>query len=368
MDSKKIIAVAAVAIIAIAACTVVFMNGDDNDSVAMKDAAGNVIEIPDEVKTITGCSPSIVDTLCYMGYGSKLVCVSNYCTNPLVPSGTPQCGSYSNPDSDAISTANADVTFLDNSGSGAKAVYETLKASGMNVILTFGSDDGLDGIYKNIEIFGQIFGDESKADDLVKDLKSEIKYLGEKTDGADVTEVIITTGLGNVWSADSDGNFVNLGAFDGSGVYVAGSGSTASQFIGNVSEMKNPIEGSSWVPADTDYISTKTADVDVIMVTWGGTTPNADAKDKLIEQMKTTAWANCGAVQEGNIVFVCGKTNSDISRLTPYTVFDALPIMSLYMNPECYKATAGGEALSLDDLPFYIDDSNYEMLKGYTEN
>ncbi|MBP3385975.1 MAG: ABC transporter substrate-binding protein [Candidatus Methanomethylophilaceae archaeon] len=368
MDSKKIIAVAAVAIIAIAACAVIFTNGDDDsDSKTMVDAAGNQIKKLNGVDSITGCSSSIVDTICYMGYGDKLVGVVSYCNNPLIPADVKICGSYYSPDTDAISTVNADVSFLDNSGSGSKAAYDTLKASGMNVVLTFGSDDGYEGIYKNIEIFGYIFGCEDKADDIIDEMRDSVEDISENTKSASPTKVIITTGLGSLWGVDENGNFDSISSFDGSGVYAAGVESTASELISKVAKINNPVGGNSWSPLDTDYISTQTSDVEVILVTWGDSAPNADAHAKLIEQMKKTAWANCAAVQNGNVIFVCEKANDDISRTTPYTVFNSLPVMSLYMNPECYKAPSG-ETLTLDDLPYFIDNSNYEILKGYTEN
>lgn len=333
----------------------------------MVDAAGNQIKKLNGVDSITGCSSSIVDTICYMGYGDKLVGVVSYCNNPLIPADVKICGSYYSPDTDAISTVNADVSFLDNSGSGSKAAYDTLKASGMNVVLTFGSDDGYEGIYKNIEIFGYIFGCEDKADDIIDEMRGSVEDISEKTKSASPTKVIITTGLGSLWGVDENGNFDSISSFDGSGVYAAGVESTASELISKVAKINNPVGGNSWSPLDTDYVSTQTSDVEVILVTWGDSAPNADAHAKLIEQMKKTAWANCAAVQNGNVIFVCEKANDDISRTTPYTVFNSLPVMSLYMNPECYKAPSG-ETLTLDDLPYFIDNSNYEILKGYTEN
>ena len=96
--------------------------------------------------------------------------------------------------------------------------------------------------------------------------------------------------------------------------------------------------------------------------------PNDSAVSALIEKLKTTAWANCGAVNSGNIVFIGETVGSDLSRVTPYTVENGLPILSLYINPESYSAVSGGESLSLDDLPFCIDDNNSSELIQYTKN
>ncbi len=372
MDKKQTIAIVAVIIIVVAAIgAYAVLNKGDKDPTpeSMVDAAGNEIKVPDEVKTITAASPSIADVVCYLGYGDNLVCVSKYCTNSAIPSTVTLCGSYSSPDSDAISTANADVTFIDGSGTKAKEVYESLRTTGMNVVLIYGSDDGAEGAYLNVDIVGYVMKDYKKADGIVDEMKDTIESLGENTAKADETVVVISTGLSKL-ATDENGNWTNLDSFDGSGVYIAGSASTLSELASSVSKMRNPISGSSWVAADSDLISTSMGDVDVLVVLWTNkaSVPNDAAVSSLIDKMKTTAWANCGAVNDGNIVFIAGDAGSDLSRVTPYTVLNALPMLSVYLNPECYSATSGGKALTLDDLPTSVDNSNIQKIIGYSKN
>ena len=372
MDKKQTIAIVAVIIIVVAAIgAYAVLNKGDKDPTpeSMVDAAGNEIKVPDEVKTITAASPSIADVICYLGYGDNLVCVSKYCTNSAIPSTVTLCGSYSSPDSDAIYTANADITFIDGSGTKAKEVYESLRTTGMNVVLIYGSDDGAEGAYLNVDIVGYVMKDYKKADGIVDEMKDTIEALGENTAEADETVVVISTGLSKL-ATDENGNWTNLDSFDGSGVYIAGSASTLSELASDVSKMRNPISGSSWVAADSDLISTSMGDVDVLVVLWTNkaSVPNDAAVSSLIDKMKTTAWANCSAVENGNIVFIAGDAGSDLSRVTPYTVLNALPMLSVYLNPECYSATSGGEALTLDDLPTSVDNSNIQKIIGYSKN
>ncbi len=370
MSNKQIYAIVVVIVIIAAVGAYYILNNDRGDSDSpMVDAAGNEIVIPENVESITAASPSIADIVCYMGYADKLVCVSNYCSNSLIPDDVTTCGSYSNPDTDAISTANATVTFIDGSGSNARNAYQTLKEAGMNVVLMYGSDDGAEGIYRNVEIMGYVNGDSSSADQIVSEMRSTMTALDSATSSASETTIIISTGLGSL-STDSSGNFTNLDAFDGSGVYLAGADSTLSTLTSQVSNCNNPISGSSWVSADTDLVSTSLGDVDLLIVLWTNqdSMPSDDAINDLLDKMKETAWANCGAVQSGNIVFIGGTVGSDLSRVTPYTIENGMPIMSLYVNSGCYSTEAGGAALSLSDLPHCVDDSNLSTLVGYTSN
>jgi ABC-type Fe3+-hydroxamate transport system substrate-binding protein len=371
MKKKQMYAIAAVVIIAVAAIGIYFAipkNSDDGPT-SMVDAAGNEIVIPSTVVSITAASPSIADIVCYMGYGSKIVCVSNYCSNSEIPSTVTTCGSYSNPDGDAISTADATITLIDGSNAKAVTVYETLKASGMNVVLMYGATSTISGTYSNVEIIGFLMKDYNSAEDLVDDMKGDVSSLADSTDGSSQTTVLISTGLGSL-AIDSEGNFTNLSSFDGSKIYIAGSTSAICSMANAVSNMITPMSGSGWVAADTDWISTSTSDVDVLIVLWTNkaSMPNEAAIEALIAQMKNTAWANCGAVQSGNIVFIGGDAGSDLSRVTPYTIERGLPMLSLYINPECYSATSGGSALSFNDLPKTVDNTNFSALLKYTEN
>lgn len=303
-----------------------------------------------------------------MGYGSKIVAVSTSCTNPLIPAGTPTVGSYTSPDTDGISNANATVTFIDGSNTKAVDVYETLRSAGMLVIMMYGSSDTVDGIYKNVEIVGKIMKGNSY-EDLVSDLKNEVSILSKATQNASSTRILVSTGLGTL-ATDGSGNFTNLSSFSGSGVYLAGVGSAICSMTAEVGSMTTPVQGSGWTAADTDFISTSMSNVDVLLVLWTNknSMPNENAILDLIQKMKGTAWANCGAVTNGNIIFIGGDAGSDLSRVTPYTVHNGLPILSLYINPECYSATSGGSALSISDLPSCVDNTNLSLLVGYTEN
>lgn len=370
MEKKQILAIAVVAVIVVAALgAFMVMSGDkDNTPESMVDAAGNEIVIPDEVKSITAASPSIADIVCYMGYGSKIVCVSKYCTNSQIPSGVKLCGSYTSPDTDVISTVNATVSFIDGSNAKAQEAYKTLRGSGMNVVMMYGTDDSSDGVYKNVQILGFITGNYSKADAVVNDLKDVVSGLADKTSSAKTTNVLITTGFGNL-SIGSDGKFTNLSSLDGSGVYAAGDTSLINDLANDVCAVENDVKG-GWALMDTDAVSTSTSNVDVMLILWTNrdSMPTEDSKDQLIAQLKTTAWANCGAVKNGNIFFIGGDVGSDLSRATPYTIENGLPILSLLINPDAFSATSGGSPLTWDDLPCSIDNSNTSKLVDYTEN
>lgn len=374
MQKNQIYATLVVVIVIVAAVVsyVVLTGNEDDDATpeTMTDAAGNEIVIPDSIESITVTSPASADDICYMGYADLLVCVSNYCDNPLIPDDVTNCGSYSSPDTDAISTANADITFVDSSGSNATSAYETLREAGMNVILLYGSDDGAEGLYLNIEIIGYVMGDEEAAADIIDTLRAEVEGLSEMTSSASSTQIMISTGIGSL-ATDDEGNFTNLDSFDGSGVYLAGNGSTASTLCDTVANLTNPVSGSGWTAADTDFVSTSLGDVEVWFVLWTNkaSDPSDEAIEELLEALRANdAWANVGAVQNGNIVFISGSAGSDMSRTTPYTVMDTLPVMSLYINPGCFSATEGGSALSLSDLPKVVNDDNAATLVGYTKN
>lgn len=373
MEKKQLYAIAIVAILVVAAVGVYVLVADGGKNPeAFTDAAGNEITIPDNVETITAASPAVADIICYMGYADKIVAVSKYCTHPDIPAAALAnlTGSYTAPETDKISSMNADVTFIDGSNSNAVNSYNTLRSAGMFVVLLYGSQDPVDGIYKNVEIVGKIMKNDKYADE-VDDLKNEVSSLKTATASASQVNIIISTSIATL-ATDNDGNFTNLDSFNGSSVSCAGNGSAQFGMASAVGNVATPIVGSGWAYADTDFISTSTADVDVWIILWTNknSMPNEAAIDLLLTKLRDPAspWSNCGAVQSGNLIFIGGDSGADLSRSTPYTVYRGLPILSLYVNPECYSKTAGGSALSLSDLPYWIDNTNRAQLIGYTEN
>lgn len=370
MENKEkiILTVLVVAIVVIAgAAAVVVSNDNDSKSTdSLYDVSGTKVKSIDNVESITAASPSTVDLICYLGYGNLLKCVANYSSNPDIPSTVTKCGSYSNPDTDAISTANSTLTILDASGRNAARACETLRSSGMdNVYLFYGSDDGVDGVYTNVEMLGILLGCEEKADNTVTTMKSQVSALGNATSGAATADVLITTGFGRC-RTDSDGNFTSLSDVT-SGIYSAGASSTLAGFAKQVSNVEFPLSGSGWSALDSDFISTKTADVDVIFIVWSNATaPNAEAYQSFVNALKADdAWSNCGAVQQGHIVFITGTTASDLSRNTPYTI-DDLGLLSLYFNTECFSSTAGGSSMSFSDLPTVVTDGNVDNVLKFS--
>ena len=352
MNNTQIIAIVAVALVAIGGVTaaVLLMNGN-NDGYDIKDAADVDVVSAGEVNTITAASPTATDLFCYLGYAEKLKCVSTSNTNPLIPAGVTTCGSYSKPDTDAISTANSDVTILDASGKNARAAYTTLKDSGMkNIYLIFGSDDGVESIYTNIKIIGKIMGDEKKANDTVKEMKDRVSKLSENVSNGTSKNVLILTGWGSI-KVNASGEFTGLTDENlTKNVYAAGAGTTFLGLLKQTCKCDTPLEGSSWVPLDSDFISTKTGNVDLIIVLWTGAGPNENQVPLLVDAAKANAaWSNCKAVQDGNIVFMTQLTGSNLQRMTPYTI-DDLRVVSVYIHPECYSKTSGGAAMTLADL------------------
>ena len=373
MNKTQIIAIVAVAAIAIGGVTaaIILMNNGNNYGYDIKDAADVEVVSAGDVKSITAASPTATDIFCYLGYADKLKCVSTSNTNPLIPEGVTTCGSYSKPDTDAISTANSDVTILDASGKNAKAAYTSLKEAGMkNIYLIFGSDDGVESIYTNIKIIGKIMGDEKKASDTVNEMKDKVSKYTENVSKGTSKNVLVLTGWGSGIKVNASGEFTGLTDENlTKSVYAAGKTTTLMGLLDSTCKCSTTLEGSSWLALDSDFISTKTANIDLIIVLWTGNGPKDDAEvNKLIDMAKVNAaWSNCKAVNDGNVVFVTQLTGSNLQRMTPYTIND-LGIATVYIHPECYSKTSGGAAMTLADLPKVVNSANRDTIVGYSAN
>ncbi len=104
--------------------------------------------------SLVSLSPALTETVYALGYGSKLVGVSNYCDRPTVTGELKRCGSALAPDIDAIK-ALAPKLIL-SSAALAEADLIALQQLDINVLVVPRAND-LEGIYKNYETLAKSF-------------------------------------------------------------------------------------------------------------------------------------------------------------------------------------------------------------------
>lgn len=113
-------------------------------------------------KRVISLSPALTDTLFALGYGGRIVGVSNYCEPPEAAQDTVACGTALMPDTDAILQLGPDILFC--SAALPDKVTKSLEAAGVQIIVVARAET-LDGILENYRLLCTAF-EGSKVGDL----------------------------------------------------------------------------------------------------------------------------------------------------------------------------------------------------------
>lgn len=104
------------------------------------DDTGKLIELPGRPERIVSLIPSVTELICSLGGESRLVGVTNYCTEPpRVVACLPKVGGTKNPNCDQIAALQADIVLL-NSEENRREDYDRLVELGVPVFVTFPVD------------------------------------------------------------------------------------------------------------------------------------------------------------------------------------------------------------------------------------
>jgi iron complex transport system substrate-binding protein len=249
--------------------------------------------------------PSITETIFALGLGSKLVGRSDYDDYPPEAANITSVGNYFNPSIENIVALNPDLVLTDGHSDTIKQL-DNLKINYFVI-----DPKNLDGIFKDIELVGNITGTETAADKLVADMKSRVAKVQDTVKGAPAPRVIYlldATDIANPWTA-GPGSFVDSLITLGGGQNVAG-------------KMSDPYAQMSMeqiIAADPEII---------ILPSSHGT---AFTAPKALQD--NPAWQKTSAVKNGKIYII----DTDLVDRSGPRIVQGLEDMAKLIHPELFK-------------------------------
>jgi iron complex transport system substrate-binding protein len=151
----------------------------------IRDDLGIVVNLDSPPQRILSLAPNITEALFAIGAGEKIVGVTTFCDYPPEANEKTKTGGLLDPDYETIVSLNPDLVIMTVEGNSQPA-YKNLEKLGMKIFVA--NPKSLEGIFKMIEDFGKITGNENEADDLVQKMMSEkinyvdsLKYISQKT-------------------------------------------------------------------------------------------------------------------------------------------------------------------------------------------
>jgi len=171
------------------------------------DDAGRAVTIDEIPQRIVSHVPPITEILFALGLGEKVVGVSDYGDYPEEAKLKPSVGNYFNPSIENIVALDPDLVLTDGHGENIKQLDELQPPITSMVI----DPKDIEGIFKSIELLGKVTGTETKAMELIEDMREVISRVLNRVKEASpvrVLYIIDATDLTLPWTA-GPGSFID---------------------------------------------------------------------------------------------------------------------------------------------------------------
>lgn len=151
------------------------------------------VVLEEEPKTVVSVAPNITETIYAIGAEDKLIGRTDYCDYPEEVSDIESVGSLMDPNIEKILELNPDLVIA--STHFQKEVLEKLEESDIKVVVLYG-EESFEGVYDTIEKLGKVLNRESKAADVIGEMKAKVEDVKSKVEGLEKPSVYYVVGYG----------------------------------------------------------------------------------------------------------------------------------------------------------------------------
>lgn len=141
------------------------------------DDLGRVVRLPVTIERAVSLAPSLTEAIFAVGAGDRLVGVTTYCNYPEAAKSIEKIGDTQTPNIERIVALKPDVVFV-STASQLEAFMQTLEQQNISVYVASPKD--LDGVIKNLRMFGSMFGTQNTSDELVAELERRLATVDER--------------------------------------------------------------------------------------------------------------------------------------------------------------------------------------------
>ncbi|HEX8639442.1 MAG TPA: cobalamin-binding protein [Pyrinomonadaceae bacterium] len=142
------------------------------------DDLGRIVKIPARVERAVSLAPNLTESVFAVDAGSRLVGVTSFCNYPAEAQNIPKVGDTISPNMETIIALKPQIVFV-STASQIETFTKTLEQQNIAVFVT--NPNGLNGVLNNLKQFGEIFGTETQAEELVANLKKRISAVESRT-------------------------------------------------------------------------------------------------------------------------------------------------------------------------------------------
>ena len=295
-----LLALSIVLIAATIACT-----GTTSIPDTITDDWGREIQLESVPQRIVSHVPSITETLYALDLGDKIVGVSDYCDYPEEAKTKPKVGGYFTPNIEVIVSMNPDLVLTDG------YVDEIANLESLGIQFAVIQPSNMDDILKDIELLGNLTGQQKKARELINDMQSRVDNVVAAVSGAPhprVFYVFDATDTTKPWTAGP-------GSFADALIQIAGGENIVAQAQG------------AWIQLNIEELVNSDPEIIIVDSMMGTAVISPD------EIKELPGWKDTTAVKQNNIFVV----NGDLVNRSGPRIVEGLEAIARIIHPELFQ-------------------------------
>jgi iron complex transport system substrate-binding protein len=152
------------------------------------DDLGRRVMLPAKVERAVSLAPNLTEIAFAVDAGERLVGVTTYCNYPPEAQKNQKIGDTINPNLETIIALKPQIVLV-STDSQIEAFTKTLENQNIGVFVT--NPQNVDGVYKSIFQFGEIFGKSERANEVIEELKRRVTSVEAKTANARRVKVFV---------------------------------------------------------------------------------------------------------------------------------------------------------------------------------
>lgn len=152
------------------------------------DDLGRRVKLPEKIERAVSLAPNLTEIAFAVDAGEHLVGVTSYCNYPAEAQRIRKIGDTINPNLETIIALKPQIVLV-STDSQIEAFTKTLENQNIAVFIT--NPKNVDDVYQTIFQFGEIFGKNEKASEVVAELKRRVANVEAKTANAADVKVFV---------------------------------------------------------------------------------------------------------------------------------------------------------------------------------
>jgi iron complex transport system substrate-binding protein len=160
----------------------------DGTGRSIVDDLNRTVTLPPKITRIVSLAPNLTESVFAVGAGDRLVGVTTFCNYPEEAKSIAKVGDTMAPNIETILALKPDIVLV-STASQVQSFLKTLDSNRIAVYVT--SPSSLKDVFANLRQFGQMFGTEEKANNLVESLQKRATAVEWRAKGVDPTRVFV---------------------------------------------------------------------------------------------------------------------------------------------------------------------------------